>query len=161
MSAESNSRLQHRGVYLILSFISSDSEAEALLWLETQLGRTILPVGPPWGSPILFFPCSALGVSPLWFPVLCNPVPCCRCNVAVNQLQLKAHQQICLFSHHTSPCLCQPHSGSPNPCVYFPTCVPSLPGREEETSPSPNPAWTVLLLSSNPPRLFLKAGAHI
>lgn len=68
--------------------------------------------------------------------------------------QLEAHQQISLFFfffQHTSLGICKPHSGSPNPRVCFPICVPSLPGREEETTPSPNPGWAVLPLSSNPP----------
>lgn len=128
-----------------------------LLRLETQLGRSVLPIRPPWGltHPLLSPPCC--GVTPL---MLCRSLPCSGCSVAVSVLlqpapappHLKAHQQICLvFFQHTSLCVCKPHSGSPNLGVCFPIC---MPGREEETPPSPNPAWAVLLLSSNPPRLI-------
>lgn len=122
----------------------------------------------PGGSPILSFTLPALGVTPLWCLMLCRSLPCWRCSVAESVLlkpasappQLKAHQQIRLFFPAQLPvCVCKPHSASPNLCVCFPIRVPSLPGREEETPP--NPAWAVLLLSSNPPRLIHSPGAPV
>lgn len=68
-----------------------------------------------WGCPHCGTPCSA------------DPVPCCRCNIAVNQLQLKAHQQICLFFPPHLPSLTQ------DPqilvCIFPRACPACLGGR--------------------------------
>lgn len=63
-----------------------------LSWAGPSCLWALLGAHPSFSFPALLWGCPHCGT-----PCSADPVPCCRCNVAVNQLQLKAHQQICLF----------------------------------------------------------------